>query len=204
MCFLLIGTVLHLKYPYNATKLSAETIESRLRELQEGGNAGGLWEEFESVQTLESRHLFSRKEGQKVDNRQKNRYKNILPFDHTRVVLKDGSDYINANIIQTLSEFEEWNGIDRKYIACQGPLPTTVDDFWRMIWQQNCGVIVMCTREVERGKAKCAKYWPEAEQRVQKFAANRISVTLVDEQKKTVEIEKFANIQLFSNFFFEI
>lgn len=85
-----------MRYPYNATKLSAETIESRLKELQEGGGgAGGLWEEFESVQTLESRHLFSRKEGQKADNR----HKNILPFDYTRVVLKDGPDYINANIL---------------------------------------------------------------------------------------------------------
>ena len=62
----------------------------------------GFWEEFESLQQQEVKHLFSRKEGQKQANRHKNRYKNILPFDHTRVILKDPwpHDYINANYIR--------------------------------------------------------------------------------------------------------
>lgn len=65
----------------------------------------GFWEEFESLQQQECKQLYSRKEGQKPENRNKNRYKNILPFDHTRVILRDtdpgipGSDYINANLI---------------------------------------------------------------------------------------------------------
>lgn len=65
----------------------------------------GFWEEFESLQQQECKQLYSRKEGQKPENRSKNRYKNILPFDHTRVILRDtdpgipGSDYINANLI---------------------------------------------------------------------------------------------------------
>merc|ERR1711936_169129 len=64
----------------------------------------GFWEEFESLQQQECKHLYSRKEGQRPENKAKNRYKNILPFDHTRVVLrgmgeKPGDDYINANYI---------------------------------------------------------------------------------------------------------
>ena len=69
-----------------------------------GGGKAGFWEEFESLQQQECKHLYSRQEGQRPENKSKNRYKNILPFDHTRVVLKDvddkpGADYINANYI---------------------------------------------------------------------------------------------------------
>lgn len=60
---------------------------------------------FQSLQQLECKHLYSRREGQRPENRAKNRYKNILPFDHTRIVLRDdaGSDYINANRIEVIS-----------------------------------------------------------------------------------------------------
>lgn len=65
-----------------------------------GMGKAGFWEEFEVLQQQECKHLFSRKEGQKPENSNKNRYKNILPFDHTRVILQDAdgsTDYINAN-----------------------------------------------------------------------------------------------------------
>ncbi|KAF3820682.1 hypothetical protein GH733_005227 [Mirounga leonina] len=116
----------------------------------------------------ECKLLYSRKEGQRQENKNKNRYKNILPFDHTRVVLHDGdpnepvSDYINANIIMPEFETKCNNSKPKKsYIATQGCLQNTVNDFWRMVFQENSRVIVMTTKEVERGKSKCVKYWPD-------------------------------------------
>ncbi|XP_066260744.1 tyrosine-protein phosphatase non-receptor type 11-like isoform X1 [Euwallacea similis] len=171
------GTVVHLKQPFNATRINASGIHSRVKQLQsENGPNGfgkaGFWEEFESLQQQEFKHLYSRKEGSKPENRNKNRYKNILPFDDTRVKLKNvdptvaGADYINANYIRWKSDDSVGNemGNDpsgKVYIATQGCLPSTVADFWQMVWQDNCRVIVMTTKETERLKNKCARYWPD-------------------------------------------
>ncbi|XP_054271842.1 tyrosine-protein phosphatase non-receptor type 11-like isoform X3 [Macrosteles quadrilineatus] len=162
------GTVVHLKQPFNATRINASGIDHRVKELQKENaqltGKAGFWEEFESLQQQECKHLLSRKEGQKPENRNKNRYKNILPFDHTRVKLRDvdpntpGSDYINANYIKT-EEDSEWP--QRVYLATQGCLPATTPHFWQMVVQENTRVIVMTTKEMERGKNKCARYWPE-------------------------------------------
>lgn len=78
------GTVVHLRHPFNATRIIAASISERVEQLQrENGNhgygKGGFWEEFESLQQMECRHIYSRWEGQKSENRSKNRYKNILP-----------------------------------------------------------------------------------------------------------------------------
>lgn len=166
------GTVLHLKQPFNATRTTASGIESRVKQLQKDNSTttgkSGFWEEFEQLQQQECRHLYSRAEGQLQENKPKNRYKNILPFDHTRLVLRDGdenepgSDYINANLITMTDE----EGVEpkKKYIATQGPLPTTVADMWRMVWQENSRVIVMTTKEVERGKQKSMRYWPKEQE----------------------------------------
>ncbi|XP_037822790.1 tyrosine-protein phosphatase corkscrew isoform X5 [Lucilia sericata] len=281
------GTVVHLRQPFNATRITAAGINARVEQLVKGG----FWEEFEALQQ-DSRDIFSRNEGYKMENRNKNRYRNILPYDHTRVKLNDvdhtlaGAEYINANYIRLPTDGEQNNmnasqeslnamvsscpactaaqmqkncpncqilnktcvqcavktatlpysncttcnkkndnlskqqqhqqhkrsesltnsalmstsngclsqqqqqppprpaapnsataasrPLNKKnsndlteremfktYIATQGCLANTITDFWNMIWQENTRVIVMTTKEYERGKNKCAKYWPD-------------------------------------------
>ncbi|XP_035864358.1 tyrosine-protein phosphatase non-receptor type 18 [Sander lucioperca] len=96
------------------------------------------------------------------ENIKKNRYKDILPYDQSRVVLSlltsdSDSDYINASFIQGVAA-------GSSYIASQGPLSSTVIDFWRMIWQYDVKVIVMACREIEMGKKKCECYWSPVQQ----------------------------------------
>ncbi|KAF5893826.1 receptor-type tyrosine-protein phosphatase alpha [Clarias magur] len=95
----------------------------------------------------------------KEENKEKNRYVNILPYDHSRVHLSPlegvpDSDFINASYI---NGYQEKN----KFIAAQGPKEETVNDFWRMIWEQNTATIVMVTNLKERKECKCAQYWPD-------------------------------------------
>ncbi|XP_016394846.1 tyrosine-protein phosphatase non-receptor type 12-like [Sinocyclocheilus rhinocerous] len=96
--------------------------------------------------------------GEQEENVKKNRYKDILPFDHSRVKVtlktsNQDTDYINANFIKGI-------GGPEAYIATQGPLPNTVLDFWRMIWEYKVTVIVMACREFEMGRKKCERYFP--------------------------------------------
>ncbi|XP_071820096.1 receptor-type tyrosine-protein phosphatase H-like isoform X3 [Apostichopus japonicus] len=90
-------------------------------------------------------------------NKSKNRFSNILPYDHTRVKLspaedEPGSDYINANYMVGSKS-------SREYIACQGPLQNTEEDMWRMVWEQGASLIVMVTQLMEGNKIKCHQYW---------------------------------------------
>ncbi|KAF7229141.1 tyrosine-protein phosphatase non-receptor type 12 isoform X2 [Nothobranchius furzeri] len=111
--------------------------------------------------------------GEREENVKKNRYKDILPFDHSRVKLtlkltNQDSDYINANFIK---------GVDgpNAYIATQGPLPNTVLDFWRMNWEYNVAVIVMACREFEMGRKKCERYFPRLDEEPLTFGPFQIS-----------------------------
>ncbi|XP_036834365.1 protein tyrosine phosphatase receptor type Fa isoform X12 [Oncorhynchus mykiss] len=91
-------------------------------------------------------------------NKPKNRYANVIAYDHSRVILASvdgvpGSDYINANYIDS---YRKQNAC----IATQGPLPETLSDFWRMVWEQRTNTIVMMTRLEEKSRVKCDQYWP--------------------------------------------
>lgn len=121
----------------------------------------------------------------------KNRYKDILPFSHTRVVLNRDpsnldSDYINANFIRGSS------GSPKTYIACQGPLPCTLDDFWRMIWECNVSVVIMACNEIESDKPKCEIYWPEKIGTSQCYGDIQVSLVKVRQICSDFLIRKFS------------
>uniref|UniRef100_A0A3Q2YX20 Receptor-type tyrosine-protein phosphatase kappa n=1 Tax=Hippocampus comes TaxID=109280 RepID=A0A3Q2YX20_HIPCM len=120
------------------------------------GQSYGFKEEYEALAEGQTAPWETAK---KDENRNKNRYGNIIAYDRTRVRLQplDGephSDYINANFIDGYHR-------PRHYIATQGPMQETVRDFWRMVWQENSASIVMVTNLVEVGRVKCVRYWPD-------------------------------------------
>uniref|UniRef100_A0A0R3S234 Protein-tyrosine-phosphatase n=1 Tax=Elaeophora elaphi TaxID=1147741 RepID=A0A0R3S234_9BILA len=150
-------------------------------------------------------------------NRAKNRFTNILPYDHSRVKLiptddDDGSDYVNASYIpvsipaiklstgllyntsfvmnRLLTKSGRFMSVGsntlsigfnsrREFIAAQGPLPSTRDHFWRVVWEQHCPAIVALTKCVEKGRDKCHQYWPDNDQLSVLYAD--IEVTLMNE-----------------------
>ncbi|XP_018551846.1 receptor-type tyrosine-protein phosphatase F isoform X7 [Lates calcarifer] len=120
-------------------------------------------------------------------NKPKNRYANVIAYDHSRVILTPvdgvpGSDYINGNYIDGYRK-------QNAYIATQGPLPETLSDFWRMVWEQRTCTIVMMTRLEEKSRVKCDQYWPS--RGTETFGM--IQVTMLD----TVELATY-NVRTFA------
>uniref|UniRef100_A0A9J8ARU0 Receptor-type tyrosine-protein phosphatase kappa n=1 Tax=Cyprinus carpio carpio TaxID=630221 RepID=A0A9J8ARU0_CYPCA len=146
----------------------------------------GFKEEYESFFEGQSAPWDSAK---KDENRMKNRYGNIIAYDHSRVRLQnlDGeqnSDYINANYV---------DGYHRPnhYIATQGPMQETAIDFWRMVWQENTATIVMVTNLVEVGRVKCCKYWPDDTEIYRDIKVTLIETQLLSEYViRTFAVEK--------------
>ncbi|KAI2617443.1 hypothetical protein GGR54DRAFT_631380 [Hypoxylon sp. NC1633] len=116
-----------------------------------------------------------------VEKGVKNRYKDILPFEHARVRLTgrggDACDYINASHVQASHSY-------KRYIASQGPLPATFNDFWSVIWDQDVRVIVMLTAESEGGQLKCHPYWQNRE-----FGS--IKLRPLSEKKVSLDVDKY-------------
>ncbi|XP_036194652.1 tyrosine-protein phosphatase non-receptor type 13 isoform X2 [Myotis myotis] len=154
---------------YTGTKL--KSVIRMLRGLLDQGIPSKELENLQELKPLDQCLI-----GQTKENRRKNRYKNILPYDATRVPLGDEGGYINASFIKIPVGKEEF-----VYIACQGPLPTTVGDFWQMIWEQKSTVIAMMTQEVEGEKVKCQRYWPNILGKTT-MVSNRLRLALVKMQ----------------------
>nr|XP_022305244.1 receptor-type tyrosine-protein phosphatase epsilon-like [Crassostrea virginica] len=133
---------------------------------------------------LPSGEIYSCDVGKKHENIPKNRFKTTFPYDHSRVVLgvtdEGSSDYINANYIDGTNRPKE-------YIAAQGPKQNTVNDFWKMIWQENVDSIVMLTNLKEGDKVKCYKYWPDGND---SLSCGYISVKLIEEKIHAFFIER--------------
>uniref|UniRef100_A0A915LMA6 protein-tyrosine-phosphatase n=2 Tax=Meloidogyne javanica TaxID=6303 RepID=A0A915LMA6_MELJA len=173
------GSAVKLKTPLPSTRFTAATIDDRidclLKQSKKHGAKDEFAEEFENLHRHEedSQLFISCKEGRKAENVRKNRYRNVVPFDHTRIRLQRSpslnngcagggggkllvnNDYINANYVEIpldTKRYPEFADFKRRYISTQGCLEETVSDFWQMVWQENSLLIVMVTKEVERGR----------------------------------------------------
>ncbi|XP_033093754.1 tyrosine-protein phosphatase non-receptor type 3 isoform X3 [Trachypithecus francoisi] len=133
-----------------------DTLEGSMAQLKKGLESGTVLIQFEQ--------LYRKKPGLAItfaklpQNLDKNRYKDVLPYDTTRVLLQGNEDYINASYVNM--EIPAANLVN-KYIAAQGPLPHTCAQFWQVVWDQKLSLIVMLTTLTERGRTKCHQYWPD-------------------------------------------
>ncbi|XP_038573444.1 receptor-type tyrosine-protein phosphatase mu-like isoform X1 [Micropterus salmoides] len=149
----------------------------------------GFKEEYEINESFFEGQSAPWDSAKKDENRMKNRYGNIIAYDHSRVRLQalegeQSSDYINANYV---------DGYHRPnhYIATQGPMQETVFDFWRMVWQENTAAIVMVTNLVEVGRVKCCKYWPDDTEIYRDIKVTLIETELLSEYViRTFAVEK--------------
>eukprot|EP00075_Anas_platyrhynchos_P018350 XP_027307603.1 tyrosine-protein phosphatase non-receptor type 3 isoform X2 [Anas platyrhynchos] len=134
----------------------ADTLEESMEQLRKGLESGTVLIQFEQ--------LYRKKPGLAVtcakvpQNMDKNRYKDVLPYDATRIILQGDEDYINANYVNM--EIPSV-GIVNRYIATQGPLPHTCAHFWQVVWDHKLSLIIMLTTLTERGRTKCHQYWPD-------------------------------------------
>jgi len=131
---------------------------------------------FEETKGLEATSNFTT--GRKDNNESKNRFQDIIPYNHNRVLLEtipgvEGSDYINASYVPGYEE-------DETYIVTQGPLEGTVPDFYRMVWEQDAGVVVMLTATEQNGKEMSFQYWPDRLHTMANFEGWSVKMTQLE------------------------
>ncbi|XP_026073841.1 tyrosine-protein phosphatase non-receptor type 4-like isoform X2 [Carassius auratus] len=143
------------KSPTDPSQLDQDAWRDSMLQLKEGLKSATMLAQFD--QLYRKRPGMTMSCAKLPQNLSKNRYRDISPYDATRVLLKGTDDYINANYINM--EIPASRLINR-YIACQGPLPNTCPDFWQMTWEQGSSLVVMLTTQVEKGRVKCHQYWP--------------------------------------------
>uniref|UniRef100_A0A8D2BB97 Receptor-type tyrosine-protein phosphatase eta n=1 Tax=Sciurus vulgaris TaxID=55149 RepID=A0A8D2BB97_SCIVU len=134
--------------------IRVENFETYFKKQQADSNCG-FAEEYEDLKLVGI--SLPKYTAELAENRGKNRYNNVLPYDISRVKLSvqthSTDDYVNANYMPGYHSKKD-------FIATQGPLPNTLKDFWRMVWEKNVYAIVMLTKCVEQGRTKCEEYWP--------------------------------------------
>ncbi|MED6247223.1 hypothetical protein ATANTOWER_010107 [Ataeniobius toweri] len=155
------------------TEVPARNLYSyiqRLTQIEPGENITGMEVEFKRLASAKA-HTSRFVSANLPCNKFKNRLVNIMPYETTRVCLQpirgvEGSDYINASFIDGYRQ-------QRAYIATQGPLAETTEDYWRMLWEHNSTIVVMLTKLREMGREKCHQYWPaERSARYQYFVVD--------------------------------
>ncbi|KAM4706114.1 tyrosine-protein phosphatase non-receptor type 2 isoform 2-T2 [Rhinophrynus dorsalis] len=149
-------------------------MEKEFREIDQENRWTPLYGEIRNKSPV-----LSNKIAKTPENKNRNRYRDVNPYDHSRVKLQNvENDYINASLVVV----EE---AQRNYILTQGPLPNTCCHFWLMVWQQKSKAIVMLNRIVEKDAVKCAQYWPTPEAEVLLFKESGLCVKLLSEDNKS-------------------
>ncbi|MGH0124461.1 UNVERIFIED_CONTAM: hypothetical protein FKN15_018781 [Acipenser sinensis] len=142
----------------NQEDTSKVTTDERCKILERKLEEEMVFTEYEQIPKKKADAVFTT--AVMPDNAERNRFRDIVPYEENRVELvptkENNTGYINASHIKVNIHSEEWN-----YIATQGPLPNTCQDFWQMVWEQGVNVIAMVTAEEEGGRPKSHRYWPK-------------------------------------------
>uniref|UniRef100_A0A8C5HJK6 Tyrosine-protein phosphatase non-receptor type n=1 Tax=Gouania willdenowi TaxID=441366 RepID=A0A8C5HJK6_GOUWI len=148
--------------------------DERCKVLEQHMESGELLKEYESIpKRLPGGECTV---AQMLESGDKNRFQDVLPYDDTRVELvptkENNTGYINASHIRITVSGQEWS-----YIATQGPLSNTCQDFWQMVWEQGVSIIAMVTAEEENGREKSFRYWPRLGSRHTTVQYGRFKIT---------------------------
>ncbi|XP_017861980.1 PREDICTED: tyrosine-protein phosphatase non-receptor type 61F isoform X1 [Drosophila arizonae] len=158
-------------------------IEQEYNDKKNGSGWNRYYKEIcEICERVAKTQMYTTLESDRPQNRGLNRYRDVNPYDHSRIVLKRGTiDYINANLVKL-------DRADRQYILTQGPLQDTVGHFWLMVWEQNSRAILMLNKLKEKKQVKCHPYWPD-----QLGANNALNLKDVNLSVELIRCENYQN-----------